>query len=310
MARATFPQMVAEIQRMPGLSSIPVGEIGDALQKATKDLGNQPWPWNYAESNVLVPAAYSTGTVNVTDGQAVVNLVGGSWAPYVGQQGWRIIFGDSNLDYIVQVFTAPGILVLAQVVNLGASIVNGSYRIYKDTYFYPSDYIIGSDVALLQPVIRTRIPKIPRYKFEMVMNSGIRSMASDNQMIYCDQGQGRDINGVPYYQFRLGPPPISTAELRLCYHSMAADINPLLTTIQAAIPDGYDEIIELQAASRLYDFHKQPGMSEGVKAIALGKIKLLKRQVASQTIDDVPDALYEIPDSSISQWGMMIGRMS
>ena len=311
MARMTFPQMVASIQRMPGLGTVSLGEIGDAIQNATKDIGNQPWPWNYAETNILVPAPYSTGTVSITDQTNVVNLGGGgNWGFAITGQGWRIRVGNSNLDYICTSFTNFS-ATLAQPVNLGQNVVNGTYTLYKDTFQYPADYIIGSDVALLQPMIRTRIPKIPRYKFEMIMNAGLRTMASNIQMFYCDQGQGRDVNNIPSYQFRLGPPPSSVTELRLCYHSMAPDVaaNAAAGLVQNAIPDGFDDIIVLQAASRCYDIHKMPGQSEAAKALAMGKIKLLKRQIMTQTIDDTPNMGTEVPDSSISQWGMMIGRV-
>ena len=87
---------------------------------------------------------------------------------------------------------------------------------------------------------------------------------------------------------------------------MAPDLVPTSVTV---FPEGYDEIITLTAASKLYDLHKMPGESEAAKALAAGKIRLLKRQVATQTIDDVPDAMTEVPDSSISQWGLMISRM-
>lgn len=305
MPRATYRQIVAEIQRKPGLESISLGEITDAVQTAAKDIGNQPWPFNYAETNILVPAPISTGTVNLTDGTAAVtNTVAGAWNSVIGQPGWRFRFGTSNLDYIATI-TGGATATLAQVVNLGSNLVGSTYVLYKDTYNYPLDYIVGSDVALLQPLIRTRVPKIPRYKFEMIMNAGLRSFSTNIQMFYCDAGQGTTGPvALPVFQFRLGPPPAGPAELRLCYHSMAPD---LVIGNYLQLPEGFDEIIGLVAASKLYDVHKQPGMSEGVKALAAGKIRLLKRQVATQTIDDVPNAAEEVPDSSISQWGMIIG---
>jgi hypothetical protein len=306
VARITFQQVIAEVQRMPGLGQVSLGEIIDKIATAAKDLGNQPWPWNYAETNVLVPPAYTTGTVNVTNGTNVVNGVLTVWDPT--WYGRRIRFGNSNLDYIITTIVNPTQVLLAQPVNLGTNLVGATYTMYQDTFTYPADYIVGSDVALLQPLIRTRIPKIPRYKFEMLMNSGLRSFSTNIQMIYCDQGQdltsGTATSGS--YRFRLGPPPSGPAELRLCYHQMAPDLVPSQLT---TFPEGYDEIISLTAASKIYDLHKMPGESEAAKALAAGKIRLLKRQIATQTIDDVPDALYEVPDSSISQWGMMISRM-
>lgn len=313
MARVTFRQIVADVQRKPGLENISLGEIMDAVSTASRDLGNQPWPWNYAETNVLVPAAYSTGTVSITDATTAVTGLLTVWTPYVGLNGWRIRFGNSNLDYIIASINNATSITLAQPVNLGANLVNSGYTLYQDTYAYPSDYILGSDVALLQPVIRTRIPKVPRYKFEMVMNAGLRSFSTNIQMFYCDTGEGLAPAGQGpaqlAFQFRLGPPPSGPAELRLCYHKMSPDMNIITGNQTTMLPEGYDEIIGLVAASKLYDLHKQPGQSEAAKLLAAGKIRLLKRQVATQTIDDIPDAAYEVPDSSISQWGMIIGRM-
>jgi hypothetical protein len=303
MARATFKQIVAYVQRKPGLENLPLGEILDAVDMASKDLGNQPWPWNYAETNVLVPPPYTTGTVTIANGTGSIVGNGTNWASYVGQDGWRIRFGNSNLDYIISAILTPNTMTLAQPINLAASLTNSSYTLYKDTYEYPSDYILGSDVALLQPLIRTRIPKVPRYKFEIVMNAGLRSFSTNIQMFYCDQGQ--NASGTAF-QFRLGPPPAGPSELRLCYHSMAPTMAP---TDLSRLPEGYDEVIGLVAASKLYDVHKLPGEADGCKMLAAGKLRLLKRQVATQTIDDTPNASYETPDSSISQWGMMIGRM-
>lgn len=301
MSRQTYLQIIADVQRKPGLGRISLGEIVDAIATASKDLGNQPWPWNYAETNVLVPPAYTTGTINVTNGTNVVNGVLTVWDPT--WYGRRIRFANSNLDYIIQTIVNPTQLLLAQVVNIGASIAGGTYTMYQDTFVYPTDYITGSDVALLQPVVRSRVPKIPRYKYEMIMNAGMRSFSTNIQMFYCDQGEDLTTG---LYRFRLGPPPSGPAELRLCYHQMAPD---LVLSAVTTFPEGYDEIISLTASSKLYDLHKMPGESEAAKLLAAGKIRLLKRQVATQTIDDVPDAAYEVPDSSISQWGMMISRM-
>jgi hypothetical protein len=305
VAKQTFRQIIADVQRYPSLDTISLGQIIDSISTVTKDIGNQPWPWNYAETNILVPAAYSTGTVSVANGSATVIGAGTTWN--TSWYGRRIRFGNSNLDYTVAVINGVGSLTLTLPVNLSASLLNSGYTMYQDTYVYPSDYLIGSDVALLQPTIRARIPKIPRYKFEMAMNAGLRSFSTNIQMFYCDHGQD-DTTGAfsRRFRFRLGPPPTGPAELRLCYHSMAPNIAAAEMT---TLPDGFDEVITLMAAARLYDLQKMPGLSDPVKAIAAGKLKLLRRAVTTQTIDDVPNATMEMPDSSISQWGLMISRM-
>jgi hypothetical protein len=304
MAKLTFRQVVADVQRMPGLGSCSLGEIIDAVAQAAQRLGNEPWPWNYAETNILVPAPYSTGTVDVVNGTATVTGTTTVWD--VSWYGRRMRFGNSNLDYIVSTINSPTSITLAQPVNLTASLSGSTYVIYEDTYLYPADYIFGSDVSLSQPLIRDRILKIPRYRFENVMNAWARSMSTNIQLFYCDHGLDLS-NGstARRYRFRLGPPPAGPVELRLCYHQMAPDFVPgeLVT-----LPEGYDEILGLMAASDLYGENKGKGMGDEIRARAAGMIRLLKRQVASQTIDDVPDASSEVSDSSISQYGMMISR--
>ncbi len=301
MAQQTFRQIVADIQRFPSLDTVSLGQIIDTVASVAADLGNQPWPWNYAETNILVPAASSTGTVSIVNGTATVTGVGTGWD--VSWYGRRIRFGNSNLDYIIQSIDNPTQITLAQPVNLAANLVDSSYTIYEDVYLYPADYIVGSDVALLQPVVRARIPKIPRYKFEMAMNAGLRSFSTNIQMFYCDHGEDLTTGRM---RFRLGPPPTGPAELRLCYHQMAPDF---VAGNMVTLPEGFDEIIALTAAAKIYDLQKLAGLSEPIKAIAAGKLKLLRRSVATQTIDDVPNATMEMPDSSISQWGLMISRM-
>lgn len=308
-SRTTFQQIVAAVQRMPSLEKVSLGEIIDAVKLAAVDIGNQPWPWNYAETNILVPAPLSTGTVSITDGTATVTGVGTSFP--TGQYGWRIRFGTNNLDYIVASVGNATTLTLAQPVNLGANLSGSGYTLYKDTYLYPADYIFGSDVGLYQPVIRTRIQKIPRSKFEAAMNAGLRSFSTNITQYYCDAGVFVDplvVTATKYFQFRIAPPSSSAAELRLCYHSIANTFTTNLN-VQTDLPDGFDEILELMAASKLYDQMMQPGTSAQVKALAEGKIKLLKRTVSTQTIDDIPDPNTEVSDSSISQWGMTIARM-
>lgn len=312
--RITFQQIVAAVQRMPGLESISLGEIMDGVKTAAIDIGNQPWPWNYAETNILVPAPISTGTVSITDGQVIVTGSGTNWASIVGAYqsiGWRIRFGTNNLDYMVNTVISPTSLTLVQNINLGSSLSDTSYTLYKDSFTYPADYILGSDVGLYQPTIRTRIPKIPRSKFEEAMNSGLRSFSTNISMFYCNQGSvAVDVNGTKNFQMRIAPPPSQAAELRLCYHRIADTFTSQGTLVyQSDLPDGYDEIIQLVAASRLYDTMRQPGLSAQVKSLAEGKLKLLKRAISTETIDDVPDPNVQISDSSISQWGMTIARM-
>ena len=304
MAKITFQQIVASVQRMPGLERVTLGEIMDAVQTAATDIGNMPWPWNYAETNILLPAPFTAGTINITTGTNLVTTAPPQWAAIAGQKGWRVRLGNNNLDYIIQTIAA-GQLTLVQNVNLSANIVNGTYTLYKDTYTYPTNYIFGSDVGLYQPTIMSRVQKIPRSKFEAAMNAGLRSFSTNISMFYCDQGLD-PATGV--YQFRLAPPTSGPAELRLCYHSIANTFTTSLLPV-TDLPEGFDDVITLVAASKLYDTMMKAGESNQVKSLADGKIKLLRRLVMTQTIDDLSNPATEVSDSSISQWGMIIQRL-
>lgn len=292
---------------MPGLERVPIGEITLAVETAHKDLGNQSWPWNYAETNVLIPAVYSTGTVSIASGSATVTGTSTVWDPT--WYGRRMRVGNSNLDYLVSSIDSPTQITLAQPLSLPANIVDSGYTLYQDTYPYPTDYIFGSDVGLFQPLIRIRVAKIPRYRFEQLMNAGLRSFSTDWPQFYCDHGEELTTTS-PYYgrfRFRLAPPVSGANELRLVYHQMAPDIASFGD--KTTLPEGYDEIVELQSASKLYDLKSRPGESLAAKMLCLGKIKLLKRQVATQTVDNTPNMNDELPNSSMSYRGLTISRM-
>lgn len=314
-SRLTWQQIITSVQRMPGLERVALGEIIDAVQMAAKDVGNQPWPWNYASTNILVPASYSTGTVNVTNGTSTVTGVGTLWNSLLtgvdglSVTGWMIRFGNSNIDYRIVSVTNDTTLTLTQPVNLSASLVGSGYTMYKDTYLYPADYIVGSDVGMYQPLIRNRIRKIPRATFEAAMNSGLRSFLTNITMYYCSAETG--LSGASrYYQFRLAPPPSGPSELRLVYHSITNFfINQSMMLNQTDFPDGFDEVIKLIAASKVYDLQKMRGESHEAKMLAEGKLKLLKRAVSTDTIDDTAGVNVDVGNSSISQWGMTIQRM-
>ncbi len=302
MSRRTVQQIIAEIQRMPGLGRIGPGEILDKVNQAHKDVTNYPWPFNLTDTNVDVPASYTAGTISIVDGTAAVTGAGTTWVP--GWTGYRLQFGAYNLDYPVSAVTGVGTLTLAMNVNLGANLVNSTYTLYKDTYEYPSDYVIGSDVIMEHPTVRYRISKIPRYRFEQYMNAGMRSFFTNIQQFYCDEGENPTTGA---FRFRFGPPSSSVISYRMTYHRMGTDLTS--ATQKTMLPEGFDEVISLIAASKLYDINKMPGESTAVKALADGKLRLLKRQYATATIDDVPEASFELPDSSISQWGLSIERM-
>jgi hypothetical protein len=133
-------------------------------------------------------------------------------------------------------------------------------------------------------------------------------MFSTLPRFYCDAGLDMSVGASGQFRMRIGPPISGVAEYRLCYHSYPPDV-AASSAIFAYLPPGADEILTLVTAAKLYDEFKMPNESSSVKAIAEGKIRLLKRQANTQTIDDVPGISDELPDSSISQWGLSIQRM-
>lgn len=311
MAKRTLQAMIAQVQRSLDGSNITAGMIQRALLDAHADIqmGNS-WPWNYDETNILIPPPLSAGTISIVNQTAVVTGSGTAFDTLYGilsspsqYPGCRMRFGSNNVDYIVKSIDSATQITLDQPVNLGADLVASTYVLYQDTFLMPTDFMPGKDVILANPTLRMRIKHIPRFQFEEQMIV-LRPLFTSATMYYTDHAYNATAK---QYQIRFCPPMSVTGEYRLTYSKNPPDMSNL--TDVTSLPAGYDECVELFAIARLKMTYGLDGAKEA-QAVATGKIRLLKKQISSAIIDNQPKNNWGVPDSSFSQGGLMIGPWS
>ncbi len=295
--RRTLQGMVASVMRaFPGMS-IPPGEIKQVLETANKDIhASHSWPWTYKDWNLAIPPPQTTGTITIYDGTYVVQGLGTTFPTL--QPGYRLRFGDASIDYQVQAIFNATSLALTQPINRGADYVDVPYTLYKDTFEFPVDFEIGQDVILTNPLMRSRLKHIPRYTFEKQMMV-LRPLQSNFPLYYTDNSFN-PTSGC--HSIRICPPLSTRAEYRLTYRAKPPDLD--LPTSVTALPEGFDEVLELMAEARLKMIYQHPG-AEAAAVLATGKLRSLKRIVGNATVEIQPTA-SGVPDSSYSQWGLSI----
>lgn len=302
MAQLTLQAMILQVQRRTAGMGITAGEIHRELDHANKDIQqSMNWPWNYSETNVLVPANYTTGTISITDQTATVTGTGTSWDP--AWIGYRLRFGSNNIDYIVQSVDSATQITLAQPINTGANWTNVGYTLYKDTFQMPSDFMPGKDLIIGNATLRMRIKHIPRYQFEEQMLV-LRPLFTNVTMYYTDHEYNATAKK---YQIRFCPPISSVGEYRLVYHKNPPDLTALTQT--SSIPDGFDECIELTAIARLKTAYGSKDAA-AANALAGAKLRMLQKQIKTAIKDNQPKDNLGISDSSFSQGGLMISPWS
>jgi hypothetical protein len=108
--------------------------INDALFTAAKEFKHS---WLQTDGNLVFNAAYTTGTLTLTNGSAVVTLAGGTfptWAAdgaiYYNGQAFQVLSRDSATQVTLTTNWA------------GATVSGVSYVIYQDAYDLPSDCLV------------------------------------------------------------------------------------------------------------------------------------------------------------------------
>lgn len=302
MAQRTLQAMILQVQRSTSGMHVPAGEIHMELDKANKDIQlGFDWPWNYTETNILIPPNYTDGTISILNGTAVITGTGTLWDPT--WVGYRIRFGNNNLDYIIASIDSPTQITLAQPISTGQDWVNANYTLYKDTWQMPADFMPGKALMIGNTTLRMRIKHIPRYQFEEQMLV-LRPLFTNMTMYYTDHEFNMTTK---QYQIRFCPPISTTGEYRMTYHKIPPD---LVTLSQVtSIPQGYDECVEMMAESKLKIRYGQKE-AQGAAVLATGKLRLLQKQIKTAIIDNQPKDNLGISDSSFSQGGLMIGPWS
>ncbi len=289
---------MASVQRACQGANVPLGDIHKALDTSYKDVeAGYDWPWTYTETNILIDQTDTTGTISITNHTNVVTGIGTAWD--TSWTGRRIRVGNSNVDYIVTAVVNPTSILLAQPVNLGASLVSQPYFLYQDTFYMPSDFAPGQDIFIGQPEMRVRVKHIPRVTLEQ--QGLVLKQLQTNLTSYYADGPYDEVNGL--YSIRFMPTISGPGQYRLTYRKIPADLVTLAATTH--IPPGYDEVLELLAEARVKTTYNIPG-AEGAQAKAASKLRLLRKQIATANVDSQSILSGTIGDSAFSQGGLSV----
>lgn len=297
--KRTVSLMIANVQRVVG-HGVPLGEIWQALDTANKEVQSTwEWPWLYAEYDVPVPAPYNTGTISIVTGSSTVTGSGTSWV--TSWNGRRLRVGANNADYRVSSIGSGTTLTLDQPVNLAANVVNAGYTLYQDSFRMPADFDPGHDLFLGNMMLRYRLKHVPRLHAENQMLV-LKQLNTNSQMFYTDDGWDE---AADRYKIRIIPPPGQVNELRMVYRKRCPDLDTF--TQVTAIPESFDEILELMAQWKLKEQYRIPDANLDQKR-AIAKLKAIKRQTSATIVENQSIVAGDM-NSSISQWGLMISPM-
>lgn len=290
--KRTLLHMMSSLQRKLDPSEITLGEIAEAIQMARKDIDTKyDWPWAYGDTNLLILPPYTTGTISMSTGDATVTGSGTSFTAAGVDSTWRLRAAGRSGDWKVATVTNPTTLELQQLPNFDGTISGSTYVLWKDEYATPSDFQVGGQLLLYNQEIRCEIPYITMSDLERI-TMGWKTAQSTLPLGYSDVGTG---------VIRFAPPIASRAELRLRYKKIPADLAELSAV--SSIPEGYDELLELVAGTKLRQDHGL--LDKNSSGQTATKMKALIRDLA--TVDmrfDGPGP--GMADSSISQGGLSI----
>lgn len=275
MARRTLSQIIATVQRRTN-GQVATGEIFEAINDANKRIHRmEPWPWLGAEYNISVAPTYSTGTITPVDGSTTVTGVDTVWDITWKYRG--LTFG-SNTPYDVSSFGSPTSLTLSQAPRTGSVWSGVAYTLFQNAFPMPADYEPGSEVLLVNPKIRYRLLKLPRYTFES------RAVAlgvyfTNFQDAWTDYGYD-ETNKV--YLIKLSPPSSGTTEYRLIYRRKHPDMS--LFDDMSWLPESFDEALTYFAEYIVKKDNQIPGWMEA-KQEAHQIVINLRRQIATSMQD-------------------------
>jgi len=275
MPRRTLSQIISTVQKRTG-GQVASGEIFEAINDANKRIHRmEPWPWLGAEANIVVYPVYSTGKITVTDGS--VNVTG---TDTVWNTGWKyraLNFG-SNSFYDISTITGPTTLGLVQAPQTGSvwNLVN--YSIFQNAFPMPADYEPGTEVLLVNPKIRYRLLKLPRYTFEN-RASALGVYFTNFQDSWTDYGYD-EVSKV--YLIKMSPPSSGSTEYRLVYRRKPPDMTAF--DDMSWLPESFDEALAYMAEYMVMRMHKMQGWMEA-KQEAHQIILNMRRQLATSMQD-------------------------
>lgn len=98
--------------------------------------GLQEWPFLWTLDWFQTTAEYTTGTVSITDGSAVITGTGTTWT--AAMVGRKIRFEGSIANYTIKTFTSTTSITLDQTYQ-GTTDTDATYTIFKDEYLLRAD---------------------------------------------------------------------------------------------------------------------------------------------------------------------------
>jgi len=209
--------------------------------------------------------------------------------------------GAQNTDFLVASFDSPTQATLADPVNFGQNITNGSYTIFQDIYPLPDD--CETILLIVNPVFRYRLQYIPTYTLHW-QNVYSRVFFSQFQTGFCD-GAYDDTNKTRTIQF--APSPGGVAEYKLIYRRRPPALSDLSKI--TVLPESYYRGLELLAEYQVRFENQLPGWME-CKSEGYQIISSMKRKYTAAPMYDTFAAYWQYPyfvDSSVYAGGLFVG---
>lgn len=289
MGYRTFLQLSHKVLREVAapLDRATVFEVQEAINDALGEIV-QYNNWNFLLDRYDIPlvASYTTGTATFTQGSTSFSGLGTTW-----NTGWFnrkiIISGDSQEKEVLQ-FTSANAGTLRFPFNSTATVIAGvPYTIYQDEY--PLPISSGRDLVIINPILRYRLKRPPRYTFEDRVVWSRFFGASPRPVAYTDAGA--DWNslsptaGQP--RIRIWPAGFAAQDLQLYFYKTFTKL--LLDTDKSILPEEFDELLIDMAVARLRKTFGVPGWLEDSSKAKRRLIQFRQMQESQSAMDYMTD---------------------
>ena len=248
------------VSTIEGARSPVVEKALQAVNRIGLRLGQYAyWRWLYREGSIVTIPEVTTGTVDVTEGSAVVSGTGTAWEP--SMVGRTFHSGGYEELYEIKAVPSPTVLELTLPYN-GTTATGKSYHIVEDFYRLPDDF--DSEVQVLQFVpagnLRVLSPEIfNEHRFGPMNGSWIntavlRTGDPQRATIIGKRDEG-------YLYLRLDPFPKDRRQVRFIYY---AEINNFERDDDAwPWPEKYESVLEDGALAQIsLNGKNEPAMSQ------------------------------------------------
>jgi hypothetical protein len=235
------------ISRFPRCSP---NEASSEVFRAVKNLYQEhDWTFLIAESSIVTEAAYTTGTVGVTNGNPAIALTDGTWV--VSWANRRIVIEGDPVPYGL---TVTGAAAGTLDRNFSGETDTGlTYTIYRDIYTLPTDCDYTRAYYILDPA---RNCSIRLKDYGTFMDEALRCRTSPGIPAWATF-VSLTSDGVP--QIQLGPNPPSSAETYpILYFRSPATPSALTEYPSPRFPVAFEDLIWRRAAWQYAENPRHP----------------------------------------------------